>query len=77
MKSWRWLEPYTKREKGGERVENYEEQMEKLSKEKLRIAEENLETAKQYRKSVHISLAISSFSLVFAITVLIYKLFFE
>lgn len=62
---------------GGERVENYEEQMVELSKEKLRIAEENLETAKQYRKSVHISLAISSFSLVFAITVLIYKLFFE
>ncbi|MFR3819627.1 MAG: hypothetical protein ACLTXO_13915 [Fusobacterium varium] len=58
-------------------MENYEEQMEELSKEKLRIVEENLETAKQYRKSVHISLAISSFSLVFAISVLVYKVFFK
>lgn len=58
-------------------MENYEEQMEELSKEKLRIAEESLETAKQYRKSVHISLAISSFSLVFAISVLVYKVFFK
>lgn len=58
-------------------MENYEEQMEELSKEKLRIAEESLETAKQYRQSVHISLVISSFSLVFAFAVLTYKLFFE
>lgn len=58
-------------------MENYEEQMEELSKEKLRIVEESLETAKQYRKSVHISLAISSFSLVFAISVLVYKVFFK
>ena len=58
-------------------MENYGEQMEELSKEKLRIVEENLETAKQYRKSVHISLAISSFSLVFAISVLVYKVFFK
>lgn len=58
-------------------MKNYEEQIDELSKERLRIAEENLEISKQYRKSVHISLAISTFSLVFAITVLIYKLFFE
>lgn len=58
-------------------MKNYEEQIDELSKERLRIAEESLEIAKQYRKSVHISLAISTFSLVFAITVLIYKLFFE
>lgn len=58
-------------------MKSYEEQIDELSKERLRIAEESLEIAKQYRKSVHISLAISSFSLVFAITVLIYKLFFE
>ncbi|BBA51887.1 hypothetical protein FV113G1_22370 [Fusobacterium varium] len=51
--------------------------MRKNIEERKRIAEESLETAKQYRKSVHISLAISSFSLVFAIVVLIYKLFFE
>lgn len=58
-------------------MKSYEEQIDELSKERLRIAEKSLEIAKQYRKSVHISLAISSFSLVFAITVLIYKLFFE